>query len=56
MTTSRASLAAYFRTTHFRMVSKKRFLAVSQGEQALLGVLLAVSVTLFVMQGFCVSG
>jgi signal peptidase I len=43
-------------TTHFRMTSKKRSLAVSQWEQALLGFLLAVAVTLFVMQGFCVSG
>ncbi len=41
---------------HFRDAAKSRSLAVSQGEQALLGVLLAVAVTLFVMQGFCVSG
>ncbi len=51
MTTLRASL-----TAHFRTASKKRSTTVSQGEQALLGVLLAVAVTLFVMQGFCVSG
>ncbi len=43
-------------TTHFRTAANRRSLAVSQGEQALLGVLLAVAVTLFVMQGFCVSG
>ena len=40
----------------FRAASKKRPAAVSQGEQALLGFLLAVAVTLFVVQGFCVSG
>ncbi len=43
-------------TTHFCDAAKRRSLAVSQGEQALLGVLLAVATTLFVMQGFCVSG
>ena len=34
----------------------RRSVAVSQGEQALLGFLVAVATTLFVMQGFCVSG
>ena len=43
-------------TTHFRAASKKRSVAVSHGEQALLGFLLAVAVTLFMVQGFCVSG
>lgn len=43
-------------TTHFRDAAKRRSLVVTQGEQALLGVLLAVATTLFVMQGFCVSG
>lgn len=43
-------------TTHFRDAAKRRSLAVTQSEQALLGVLLAVATTLFVMQGFCVSG
>ena len=43
-------------TTHFRAAAKRRSLAVSQGEQALLGCLLAIATTLFVMQGFCVSG
>ncbi len=43
-------------TTHFRTAAKRRSLAVTHGEQALLGVLLAVATTLFVMQGFCVSG
>ena len=43
-------------TTHFRAASQKRSLAVTQGEQALLGCLLAVAATLFVMQGFCVAG
>ncbi len=56
MTTLRASFTTHFRRTHLRAASRKRSLAVSQGEQALLGVLLAVAVTLFVMQGFCVSG
>ena len=42
-------------SVHFR-AGARRSLAVTQGEQALLGVLLAVAVTLFVMQGFCVSG
>lgn len=42
--------------THFHAVSKRRSLVVTQGEQALLGVLLAVATTLFIMQGFCVSG
>ncbi len=52
MTTSPASKV----TTHFRTASKKRSVAVSHGEQALLGFLLAVAVTLFMVQGFCVSG
>ena len=52
MTTSLASKV----TLHFRAASKKRSVAVSHGEQALLGFLLAVAVTLFVVQGFCVSG
>lgn len=43
-------------SAHFRAAAKRRSLAVTHGEQALLGVLLAVAVTLFVMQGFCVSG
>ena len=51
MTTLAAKLSV-----HFRQAAKRRSLAVSQGEQALLGILLAVAVTLFVMQGFCVSG
>jgi len=51
-----AKLMAAKLTTHFRAASQKRSVTVSQGEQALLGVLLAVAVTLFVMQGFCVSG
>ncbi len=34
----------------------RRSVTVSQWEQALLGLLLAVITTLFVMQGFCVSG
>ena len=41
---------------HFRAVAKRRSLVVTQGEQALLGCLLAIATTLFVMQGFCVSG
>ena len=43
-------------TTHFSNSAKRRSLVVTQGEQALLGVLLAVATTLFIMQGFCVSG
>ena len=43
-------------STHFHHAAKRRSLAVTQSEQALLGVLLAVAVTLFVIQGFCVSG
>ena len=41
---------------HFRAASQRRSAAVTQSEQVILGVLLAVTVTLFVMQGFCVSG
>ncbi len=43
-------------SAYFRAASKKRSAAVTQGEQAILGCLLAVAATLFVMQGFCVSG
>ncbi len=43
-------------TIHFSHSAKRRSLVVTQGEQVLLGVLLAVATTLFVMQGFCVSG
>ena len=42
--------------THFQAAAKRRSLVVSQWEQALLGCLLAIAATLFVMQGFCVSG
>ncbi len=42
--------------TYLRRTPPRRSLAVSQAEQAVLGVLLAVAATLFVMQGFCVSG
>jgi len=42
--------------TNLRCPPARRSLAVSQTEQVVLGVLLAVAVTLFVMQGFCVSG
>ena len=42
--------------TCFRNSPHRRSLAVSQWEQVLLGVLLAVAVIMFVMQGFCVSG
>ena len=41
---------------HFRAAAQRRSAAVTQAEQVILGVLLAVTVTLFVMQGFCVSG
>ena len=41
---------------HFRETAKRRSLIVTQSEQVLLGVLLAIATTLFVMQGFCVSG
>ena len=43
-------------SAHFRAASRKRSAAVTSGEQAILGCLLAVATTLFVMQGFCVSG
>jgi signal peptidase I len=43
-------------TASVRKISGGRSLAVSQAEQVLLGFLLAVAVTLFAMQGFCVSG
>jgi signal peptidase I len=43
-------------TASVRQISGGRSLAVSQAEQVLLGFLLAVAATLFVMQGFCVSG
>ena len=43
-------------TAYFRAASPRRSVAVTQGEQAVLGILLAVAVTMFVMQGFCVSG
>ncbi len=43
-------------STRFQAAAKRRSGLVTQGEQALLGVLLAVAATLFVMQGFCVSG
>ena len=41
---------------HFGRPRPGRSAAVSRWEQALLGFLLAVAVTLFVMQGFCVAG
>ncbi len=41
---------------HFGRTRPGRSAAVSRWEQALLGFLLAVAVTLFVMQGFCVAG
>jgi signal peptidase I len=41
---------------HFHAVSQRRSAAITQAEQVILGILLAVTVTLFVMQGFCVSG
>ena len=43
-------------TASIGKVSGRRSLAVSHAEQVLLGFLLAVAVTLFMMQGFCVSG
>jgi len=46
-------------TTHWTTYWKPRFrrsVPVSQWEQVLLGFLLAVAITLFVMQGFCVTG
>lgn len=43
-------------TTHFRTAAKRRSLAVTHWEQALLGCLLAIATTLFILQGFCVSG
>ncbi len=43
-------------STFFGKFPHRRSVAVSQGEQVLLGFLLAVATTLFVMQGFCVSG
>ncbi|MGI4787603.1 MAG: signal peptidase I [Janthinobacterium lividum] len=43
-------------TTYFRAASGRRSVAVSQWEQVVLGCLLAVATTMFVMQGFCVSG
>lgn len=43
-------------TTHFRKLPLRRPLAVSVWEQVVLGVVLAVATTMFVMQGFCVSG
>ena len=46
----------HFRTALFRMPRVRRSVSVSQGEQVLLGFLLAVATTLFVMQGFCVAG
>ena len=42
--------------TSLRRPMTRRSLAVSQTEQVVLGALLAVAATLFVMQGFCVSG
>lgn len=43
-------------TARFWKPRLQRSVSVSQGEQVLLGFLLAVATTLFVMQGFCVSG
>ncbi len=43
-------------TAPFRKAPVRRSARVSQWEQVILGVLLAVAMTLFVMQGFCVSG
>ena len=43
-------------TKHFQKTRSRRSATVSQWEQALLGFLLAVATTLFVMQGFCVAG
>ncbi len=45
-----------FRSAFSSVRRVRRSVCVSQGEQALLGLLLAVVTTLFVMQGFCVSG
>jgi len=42
--------------TRFGKLPVRRFMSVSQWEQVVLGFLLAVATTLFVMQGFCVSG
>jgi signal peptidase I len=43
-------------TSYLRRPRPKRSPAVAQGGQAMLGFLLAVALTLFVIQGFCVSG
>ena len=43
-------------TKHFQKTRPRRSATVTQWEQALLGFLLAVATTLFVMQGFCVAG
>jgi len=43
-------------TTRFWKPRLRRSVSVSQWEQVLLGFLLAVATTLFVMQGFCVAG
>jgi len=51
MTTLLAQRLAALRDTPIR-----RSPAVTQWEQVILGLLLAVALTLFVMQGFCVSG
>ncbi len=43
-------------TSFYRKAPVRRSARVSQWEQVILGVLLAVAMTMFVMQGFCVSG
>ena len=43
-------------TARLRRPSVRRSAAVSQWEQVLLGMLLAAALTMFVTQGFCVSG
>jgi len=48
-------LAAHL-TKRFQKIGLRRSVSVSQWEQVLLGFLLAVATTLFVMQGFCVAG
>jgi len=51
-----AKLTTHLRRSSLRRTPVRRSAAVTQGEQVVLGVLLAVALTLFVMQGFCVSG
>jgi len=52
MTTLLASRCVSF----LRRTGVRRSVAVTQAEQVVLGVLLAIAATMFLMQGFCVSG